>query len=270
MTENVRLYVLISLGIHLSLLILLALMKAPRVSEIVPRRVVIEFTQSRQRELPSFAPEQARLPDLKPQELADSLKMQGPKTLAMPGMKSAEEEPRPKFAPGGERLPHETLEEPLLPGPISPAAAPILPTSLFAEELMSPPEAGPSETVPAEEGERTEASGYAGDGERAEDGGFTEAGALEWTGRERKVLKTAGISFPDILLEEGLEVDVVAVFTVAANGQVVKVDILRSSGYATVDTAVQRALYSYLFEPSADSSEDVGQVQYRFRLERSD
>jgi TonB family protein len=264
MTENVRLYVLISLGIHLSLLILLALMKAPRVSEIVPRRVVIEFSQSPQRELPSFAPEQARLPDLKPQELADSLKMEGPKTLAMPGMKSAEEAPRSKLTPGGERLSYETLEEPLLPRPISPAAAPILPKSLLAEELMSAPEAGPTEPVPAEEGELTEASGY------TEDGGFTEAGALEWRGRERKVLKTAGVSFPDILLEEGLEVDVVAVFTVAANGQVVEVDILRSSGYATVDTAVQRALYSYLFEPSADSSEDVGKVQYRFRLERGD
>jgi hypothetical protein len=31
---------------------------------------------------------------------------------------------------------------------------------------------------------------------------------------------------------------------------------------------VQRALYSYRFEPSADSSEDVGQVRFRFKLER--
>ena len=61
-----------------------------------------------------------------------------------------------------------------------------------------------------------------------------------------------------------------AEFTVAANGQVVKVDILRSSGYGSVDSAVERALYSYLFERSADSSEDVGRVQVRFRLERGD
>jgi TonB family protein len=108
------------------------------------------------------------------------------------------------------------------------------------------------------------------DSERAKEGGYTEAGALEWRGRERKLLKTAGIAFPDILLDEGLEVDVVAVFTVASNGQVIEVDIVRSSGYASVDTAVQRALYGYLFEPAADSSEDVGQVQYRFRLERGD
>jgi TonB family protein len=84
------------------------------------------------------------------------------------------------------------------------------------------------------------------------------------------LLKTAGITFPDILLEEGLEVDVVAGFTVAANGQVIEVDIIHSSGYPSVDTAVQRALRSYLFEPSADSSEDVGQIQVRFRLERGD
>ena len=52
MTENGRLYFLISLGIHLSLIILLALMRGPRVAEVIPRRVVIEFSQSRERLLP--------------------------------------------------------------------------------------------------------------------------------------------------------------------------------------------------------------------------
>ena len=258
MTENVRLYFLISLGIHFSLVILLFLMKGPQVAEVVPRRVVIEFNQSRERQLPPVAPEQTRLPDLQPQEMAGSLKMEGPKTLAMPGMKLAEDTRRPEIAAGGERLAYETLEKPLLPGPISPAAAPILPESVLTGQLVSPAGAQPAEAVAAEEGERTE------------EGGYTEAGALEWRGRERKVLEKAGIPFPDILLEEGLEADVVAVFTVAANGQVMEVDILRSSGYGSVDAAVQRALYSYLFEPSADSSEDVGQVQVRFRLERGD
>jgi TonB family protein len=263
MTENVRLYFLISLGIHLCLVIALFLMKGPRVAEVVPRRVVIEFSQSREPQLPRVVPEQARLPDLEPQELAESLKMQGPKILAMPGMKLAESSPQPEFSSGGGRLTYETHEKPQLPQPISPAAAPILPAPQLAEELQVAPEASPPVPVPAE-------APPAGDGELAEDGGYTEAGALEWRGRERKLLKTAMIPFPDILLDEGLEVDVVAAFTVAANGQVVEVDIVRSSGYATVDTAVQRALYSYLFEPSADSSEDVGQVQYRFRLERGD
>jgi TonB family protein len=259
MTENVRLYLLISLGIHLSLVILLSVVKGPRMAEVVPRRVVIEFTRDREQQLPSFAPEQERLPDLQPQELADSLSMEGPKTLAMPGMKSAEDSPQAESSTGGNRLSYETQENPLLPQPVSPAAAPILPVSVLSEEPTSSPLA-----VSAEEGKRPGEEGM------SEDGGITEAGALEWIGRERKVLKTAGIPFPDILLEEGQEVDVLAEFTVAANGQVKEVNIVHSSGYAAVDIAVQWALRRYLFEPSADSSEDVGQVQFRFRLERSD
>jgi TonB family protein len=259
MTENIRLYFLISLGFHLCLVLLLFLVKGPRLTEVVPRKVVVEFTQNRQQTLPPVAPEQTGLPDLQPQELAESLKMQGPRTLAMPGTKSAVDVPLLKSAGGVERFSHDTAEKPLLPEPVSPAAAPVLPAQLLAEELEGPPEA-----VLSEDGGRAE------DVERSEDGGYTEASALEWRGRERKLLKTPGVSFPDILLEEGLEVDVVAVFTVAASGQVIQVNIVRSSGYATVDTAVQRALYSYLFEPSADASEDVARIQYRFRLERGD
>jgi len=259
MTENIRPFFLISLGLHLCLIILLFLMKGPRVTEVLPRRVVIEFSQRSERTLPAVAPEQAGLPDLAPQELAESLKMEGPRTLAMPGMRSPVDSPQPQLSRGGERLAFAATQEPLLPQPSSPAAAPLLPAQLLARELESPPA-----PAPAEDG------GLAEEGGNTEDGGYSQAGALEWRGRERKLLKTAGISFPDILLEEGLEVDVVAVFTVAANGQVMEVDIVRSSGYATVDTAVQRALYSYLFEPSGDPSEDVGQIQVRFRLERGD
>jgi TonB family protein len=254
MTENFRLYLLISLAFHLCLVLVLFLMKGPRLTEVVPRRVVIEFTQGRERTLQTIAPQQTRLPDLAPQELVESLKMQGPKTLAMPGTQSVVDvPPQPEFAGRDERLSYLPTEKPLLPDPAPPAAAPLLPAQLLAEEMVNTPA-----LIPVE------------DEEPFEDGGYTEAGALEWRGRERKLLKTPGISFPDVLLEEGLEVDVVAVFTVAPNGQVIEVDIVRSSGYATVDTAVQRALYSYLFEPSADSNEDVGQIQYRFRLERGD
>jgi len=253
MTENIRPFFLISLGFHLCLIILLFLMRGPRVTEVVPRRVVIEFSQRSERTLPAMASEQEGLPDPAPQELAESLKMEGPGSLAMPGTRSPVDSPQPQLSRGGERLAFTAMQEPLLPQPISPAAAPVLPAQLLARELESPPA-----PVPAEEGGNTK------------DGGYSQAGELEWRGRERKLLKTAGITFPDILLEEGLEVDVVAVFTVAANGQVIDVDIVRSSGYATVDTAVQRALSSYLFEPSGDPSKDVGQIQVRFRLERGD
>jgi TonB family protein len=171
----------------------------------------------------------------------------------MPGTRGAADFPRRDVSRVGERLTYATRDGPLLPPPVSASAAPLLPAQLPAKELESLQSA-----VAAEDDGSTD------------DGGYSEAVALEWRGRERKLLKTAGIPFPDILLEEGLEVDVVAVFTVAASGQVIAVDIIRSSGYATVDTAVRRALYSYLFEPSGDSSEDVGQIQVRFRLERGD
>jgi TonB family protein len=253
MTGNIRPYFLISLGFHFCLMILLFLMKGPRVTEVVPRRVVIEFSQRSERTLPPVTPGQEGLLELAPQQLAESLKMEGPRTLAMPGTRSVVESPQPRLFQGGERLTFAAKQEPLVPQPNSPAAAPLLPAQFPARELESPPA-----PLPAEDGGLTK------------EGGYSQAAALEWRGRERKLLKTAGITFPDILLEEGLEVDVVAVITVAANGQVIQVDILRSSGYATVDTAVKQALRSYLFEPSEDSSEDVGQIQVRFRLERGD
>ncbi|MBN1835339.1 MAG: TonB family protein, partial [Spirochaetales bacterium] len=74
--------------------------------------------------------------------------------------------------------------------------------------------------------------------------------------------------FPEVLLQEGQEVDVEATFKVAPNGQVTQVEIIRSSGYSTVDRAVERALADYLFEASAGEQEDTGRIQFRFRLER--
>jgi outer membrane biosynthesis protein TonB len=244
---------LISLGFHLCLVLLLFLMKGPRVEEVTPRRVVIEFSPRREPKLLAATPRQTTLPELLPQQLAESLQMQGPRTLALPGTRAVTDSSQLEMSRGGERFSYAAEDVPLLPQPSAPKTAPLMPAEVLAGQLESP-----------------EARTMQENGGSAGDGGYSEAGALEWRDRERKLLKTAGISFPEILLEEGLEVDVVAVFSVAANGQVVEVDIVRSSGYATVDAAVQRSLYGYLFEPSGDSSEDVGQIQVRFRLERGD
>jgi len=207
--------------------------------------VVIEFSPHLEPNPSAVAPEQTRLPDLEPRELAGSLKMEGPKILSVPGAGAvALQELR---AVGGDRLRYTATEKPVLPGR-SIAVAPPRPEELLAREIETP---APASQLP-------------------EENGFTRAGALEWRGRERKLLKTAGIPFPDILLEEGLEVDVAAVFSVAPSGQVIDVDIVRSSGYASVDRAVERAILSYLFEVSDDTSADVGEIRYRFRLERSD
>jgi TonB family protein len=253
MTGSFRLYLLISLGFHLCLALLLILMKGPRVEEVTPRRVVIEFSRRREPKLLAAAPRQTTLPELSPQQMAESLQMQGPRTLAMPGTRAVADSPRPEASRGGKRFSYATEDVPLLPQPSAPKTAPLLPAEVLAGQLESP-----------------DARMIQENGGLTGDGGYSEAGALEWVDRERKLLKTAGISFPEILLEEGLEVDVVAVFSVAANGQVVEVDIVRSSGYATVDTAVQRSLRGYLFEPSGTTGEDVGRIQVSFRLERGD
>jgi TonB family protein len=243
MRENLRLYLLISLVVHLFALLPLLLMEGPRVSELVPRRVVIEFTESPERTPPEVSPEKAKLPELQPSELADSLQMHGPAVLPIPGagLGSGPSQTGRTAAEGG-RLDYRKTEQPLLPEPKS-FAAPIPPAELLSREIVEP---------------------------AAEEGGFERTGALEWKGRERRLLRAAGIRFPDILLEEGLEVDVEAILTVAPNGQVNSVDIVRSSGYASVDRAVERAIFGYLFEPSGSPGDDAGQIRFRFRLKRGD
>ncbi len=247
MRENYRLYLLISLVIHLCLFLLLFLLKGPQAPEPVSRRVVIEFSPPLERSSPAVKPEQTRLPDLEPRELAGSLKMEGPKTLSVPGAGAAAAPLQESRDIGGDRLRYTVTEKPVLPNR-SISVAPPRPEELLAREIET---SAPASPLP-------------------EENGITRTGALEWKGRERKLLKTAGIPFPDILLEEGLEVDVAAVFSVAPSGQVIEVDIVRSSGYASVDRAVERAVLSYLFEASDDTGTDVGEIHYRFRLERSD
>jgi len=247
MRENHRLYLLLSLAAHLCLFLLLLLLKGPQAPELIARRVVIKFSPPLERRPLAVSPEQTRLPDLEPRELAGSLQMQGPKTLSVPGTGVAAAPLQKLREIGGDRLRYTAEYKPVLPKR-SIAVAPPRPEEILAREIGTP---APPSPLP-------------------EGNGIKRTAALEWKGRERKLLKTAGIPFPDILLEEGLEVDVGAVFSVAPSGQVIAVDIVRSSGYASVDRAVERAVLSYLFEASDGASTDVGEIQYRFRLERSD
>jgi TonB family protein len=82
----------------------------------------------------------------------------------------------------------------------------------------------------------------------------------------RTLLLRPRLGFPVLLLEKGLEVDVEAAFIVAPSGQVTRIEITRSSGFASVDREVEQALRDALFAES--SQEDSGRIQFRFRLER--
>ncbi len=252
MIDSGRLYLLISFGLHLGVFATLFFIKGPQVPELTSRRVVIEFSQQARRIQPqSFAAaqESPRLPEMETGELSDSLKLEGPKTLSLPAAKTqvsaATEAAEP--ASGG-RVEVPEVREPLLPR--RPGDFPLpSPGEMLSREIETPSAASAEEAL---------------------DGGITSTGALEWKGKERKLLKTARIEFPEILLEQGLEVDVEALFEVAASGQVIDVDIRRSSGYASVDRAVEKALFSYLFDSSDETAVDLGKIQFRFRLERRD
>jgi TonB family protein len=100
------------------------------------------------------------------------------------------------------------------------------------------------------------------------EGGYTQETALEWKGRQRQLLRSLQLSFPELLAEKGLEVDVEAAFAVAPSGQVIRVEITRSSGFASVDRAVEQAMYNTLFEASSGEAEDQGRIRLHFRLER--
>lgn len=249
MRENYRLYFLISLGLHAGILLLLLLIEGPRLPEPTTRRVVIRFTDRPLPRRSAGAPQQHLLPDLDTRELAHSLQLEGPRVLSLPGSRMST---RPQTSASGdrERAVFSASEAPLLPGKSFTVPVPTI------DQLIGPEDRG-SKAV------RSPTAKPAG-----QDSGFMQPGALEWKGRERNLLKMARVAFPEILLEEGLEVDVEALFTVASSGQVIDVEIVRSSGYASVDRAVERALLSYLFEQSADADNDLGQIQFRFRLER--
>jgi TonB family protein len=100
-------------------------------------------------------------------------------------------------------------------------------------------------------------------------GGYTQETALEWKGRQRQMLRSPELRFPELLAEKGLEVDVEAAFAVAPNGQVTRVEIIRSSGFASVDRTVVQALHNILFDASSGDAEDQGRISFHFRLERN-
>jgi TonB family protein len=100
------------------------------------------------------------------------------------------------------------------------------------------------------------------------EGGYAQETALEWKGKQRQMLRRFELGFPELLAEKGLEVDVEAAFAVAPSGQVTRVEITRSSGFASVDRSVEQAMYNTLFEASSGEEEDQGRISLHFRLER--
>ena len=234
-------YLGFSLAFHAALLGVLLFWKLPSSRQPDERRVVLEFARpasNRPLALPASPAAAAPLPGLAVPEggkLAVPVRSTGVSSagvrVAVPAetiRRAGPDRPEPATIPSGLAVP-------------APSAA--------ARGIV---EAGPTPAASLPE--------------QAGKGGYAPSAALEWIGRERSLLRGPEIGFPEVLLEKGLEVDVEASFTVSAGGQVIRVEITRSSGFASVDREVEQALRNALFEVAA--GEDPGRIHIRFRLER--
>ena len=243
-------YLSISLAVHAALAVLFLLLRAPQPLQSQERRVILEFSPlDRERILlrdsvPSR--EAARRPN---QEI-------GQRGVLVPAFDSGGEIVAPVPEPAGnihvagesERLP--TVQERLpAPEPASP-------------EVVLPEAAGVLDRVLS----RVKDS-QGGRPDRKQPAGETE---LIWRGSGRRLLQQGDLSFPEILVREGQEVDVEASFLVSPDGRVTEIEITRSSGYILVDRAIERALLEYLFEGSATGETEAGLIRFRFRLEMPD
>jgi TonB family protein len=250
-------YLGFSLAAHALLLLLLLYWRLPLEPEAPPKKVLLEFRRPASAESPA-----ARLAARSPRELPGlGLPEGGRGRLAMPAAAAppdlsskrtgvARAQLPPAKLPRAE-LPRRTQDSPARAA--EPTGAAALPT---ARQLLRG--FGGAAPAPAEAtGERGSIPGPSG---------YMQATALEWKGGERTQLQQPQVRFPALLLEKGLEVDVEADFVVAPSGQVASVEITRSSGFASVDRAVEQALRDALFSEAAQ--EDSGRIRFRFRLER--
>jgi TonB family protein len=93
---------------------------------------------------------------------------------------------------------------------------------------------------------------------------------IGWDTPSRKLIRRRDPRFPAVLSALGQEVECEARITVAPSGGVTRVEITRSSGYTEIDAGVEAALRDYLFSRADGSTDAVGTVRFRFRLEKTD
>jgi len=245
------LYLAFSLGLHACLFLALFFWKVAQEPQPEPRTVLLEVR--------SLKPSQSRPGERSSTPAAsDSTPIAG---LALPepgalGLVSAEPPTsrtvRARVAADiRETAPIERSEKPRLAAPSAALSFPSPEETLLAALSGGERERG------------TPASAAA-----AVEGGYAQETALEWKGRQRQLLRGLELNFPELLAEKGLEVDVEAAFAVAPSGQVTRVEITRSSGFASVDRSVEQAMYNTLFEVSSGQEEDQGRISLHFRLER--
>lgn len=235
-------YLGISLAVHACLALLFLLLRAPQPAQTEEMRVILEFRpqdsvryrETAPRPVPAARQRGALVPVFEPM---------GEIATAAP-----ERAGRVRVDEVSRRVP---AVQPRLPAPEASAPAVVVPdaAAVLDQVLSRVKESRQEEAKPAVTAGETE---------------------LVWSGGGRRLLRQGSLSFPEILVREGQEVDVEASFLVSPDGRVTKVEITRSSGYILVDRAIERVLTEYLFEGSPEGEEETGLIRFRFRLERPD
>ena len=260
-------YLASSFILHLGILVVFMLLKGPELPRLTERRVVINFTRE-----PLITPSNLRsegdqaVPEMESQRRSvQGQAILDPDKLPVPGGVNVRQAIEPMQV--AERAEREEIGAPRLES----QALVILP------ELADPTAEPSSEDRLQLELERvlSQVRKDSDPEDLPSGGGITGPGALEWRDRPRKLLRQGTLEFPEILKDEGREVDVGARFAVTVIGQVINVEIVQRSGYAAVDRAVVRAVSDYRFEAlPADihvaDHLDYGLIRFFFRLEHSD
>ncbi len=87
-----------------------------------------------------------------------------------------------------------------------------------------------------------------------------------WKGKRRSLKSAYPIRFPTIIKRIGRDVDVEAEIVVAPGGNVIRVKIVKSSGYEEVDRIVESALWRYMFSADPNGNRSIGRLKVHFIL----
>ncbi len=257
-------YLAASLILHLGVLLVFMFLKVPEPPRLKERRVVINFTREPIKTPSNLRPEgDQAVPGMESQSRpAPGRAILDPDKLPVPGGVNARQAIKPMQVVEREEIGAPRLESQapvFLPNLEAPPAVP------FSEDRLQLELEWVLSLVRKDLDPEDQLSS----------GGITGPGALEWRDRARKLLRKGTLEFPEVLKDEGREVDVGLRFAVTAVGQVIQVEIVQSSGYVAVDRAVVRAVSDYRFEAlpaDTQGSDDIdyGLIRFFFRLEHSD
>lgn len=113
-------------------------------------------------------------------------------------------------------------------------------------------------------------SGVSDRGKAQSTGTMTDAGnsGFKWKNiGQRTLISKDNLVFPNSLIGKGIDDEVVVAFKVAPDGKVYNIDLVKSSGYPELDSAVKNQVRSFLFNSIPSKKISEVEYSYLFKLE---